>query len=260
LCAVADDRVTVEGARSHKGKRVSNHPSSDLVAVQKEVRGSVDTSPQRVSAFFKMAPGSYGEREQFLGVRTPTLRRIAKSFANLSLKNIEALLESVFNEERLLALFILVCQYKKADLEHKEELYRFYLAHIDRVNNWNLVDASAHLIVGAHVWDKDRAVLERLARSDNLWERRIAIVATWTFIKRGDFQETLKLVSVLLRDTQDLIHKACGWMLREVGQKDVSVLTEFLEKNAAQMPRVMLRYAVEKFSSDARKYHMAKRR
>ena len=166
------------------------------------------------------------------------------------------LITSQINEERLLALLILVDQYEKSNEEDRETFYRFYIQHLRHINNWNLVDASAHRLLGAHLWNKDRHVLIELAASNNLWHKRIAIVATWFFIKRGDFEWTVKISFLLLHDTHDLIHKAVGWMLREVGKQDQSVLMAFLDQYADMMPRTMLRYAIERLEPKQRLTYM----
>jgi len=204
--------------------------------------------PENTQRFFKTSPGSYAEHDQFLGVSVPNLRKIAKNLHRLTLTTIKDLLNSPYNEERLLALFILINQYQKAEPSLKQMLYQFYLDNLSAVNNWNLVDSSAHLILGAHTWDRDRSILEKLARSSNLWERRIAIIATWHGIKHSDLDCTFHIATILLHDTHDLIHKAVGWMLREAGKKDLQPLIHFLEAHAATMPRTMLRYAIERMN------------
>ena len=220
----------------------------------------MDATPERASAFFKTGPGEYGEFDKFLGIKIPTLRQIAKKYRNLPLRTIEEFLQSQFNEERLFALIILVLQYKKVDPLTQENIYQFYLKNIRQVNNWNLVDTSAHLILGAHLWNRDRPILLKLAKSQNLWERRIAIVATWYFIKRQDFAYTTRIAVMLMSDKQDLIHKACGWMLREVGKQNREILMGFLDAYSTLMPRTMLRYAIEKFPENMRKQYLLKKR
>ena len=214
---------------------------------------AVDSDPDAVKRFFKTGPGAYAEFDQFLGIRTPTLRKIARDFQGLSLAELQLCLQSQYNEERLLALIVLVRRYQRGNASQRESVYQFYLAHTHAVNNWNLVDVSAHHILGAHLWQRDRQVLFDLARSKVLWDRRIAVVATWYFIKREDCEDTLRLVEVLLDDREDLMHKACGWMLREVGKVNHQLLRKFLENFRDKMPRVMLRYAIEKFSGVERK-------
>lgn len=218
--------------------------------VRKELLLAIDTTSQQVSRYFKTNPGEYAQDDKFLGIKTPTLRKIAKNFLDLPQGIILQLLHSKYNEERLFALIILVKRYPNS----QKKVYELYLENIKCVNNWNLVDISAHHIMGAYLFDKDKAILYKLARAKNLWERRIAIVASWYFIKKQNFKETLLLVEFLLEDKADLLHKACGWMLREVGKQDENVLKAFLERNYRAMPRVMLRYAIERLD-DKRKFH-----
>lgn len=226
--------------------------------IQKILHESIDSTPARASVYFKTGPGEYSEFDKFLGLRRPTLKKIAKEHLNLPLEVTAEFLDSEFNEERLFALTILVMQYSKADEAGKEKIYQFYLKNIKHVNNWNLVDNSAHYIVGAHLWSRDRTILLKLAESQDLWERRIAIVATWYFIKQQDFNDTIKIVTMLMHDTEDLLHKACGWMLREVGKQQVSTLNDFLDSYCTRMPRVMLRYAIERFPENERKAYLNK--
>ncbi|MFN9690686.1 MAG: DNA alkylation repair protein [Vampirovibrionales bacterium] len=222
--------------------------SKSVQEIRKRLRHSIDSTPKNVSQFFKTGVGDYAEHDQFMGVTVPTLRKMAKSFASLSLDDLTVLLQSPFNEERLLALIILSNQYANAREEQKEAFYQFYQFHIKQINNWNLVDSSAHLIMGAYLFEKDRSVLLELAASPNLWERRIAIVATWYFIRKGDTTSTFEIAQRLLHDKQDLIHKAVGWMLREAGKKEEARLLAFLSEQAHRMPKTMLRYAMERLS------------
>lgn len=231
---------------------------SVLTKIRTTLKKSITVPPERASAFFKTGKGDYAQGDQFLGVPVPTLRSIAKHYKDLSLAEIQTLLESKINEERLLALIILVTQYQKSSDEQQAQLYRFYLKNRQYVNNWNLVDASAHLIVGAHLWDKDRSKLLSLAASKVLWDRRIAMVATWYFIRQADLEWTFKLALILKEDTHDLIHKAVGWMLREAGKRDESQLVDFLNNHARIMPRTTLRYAIEKFPKERRLYYLQK--
>ena len=205
-----------------------------------------------LDGFFKTGPGQYGEGDRFLGIVVPAIRQVAKQFRLLSLPDCEALLASPYNEERLLALLILVGRYQQGDVITQENVYQLYLAHRQRVNNWNLVDSSAPAIVGTHLLTRDRSVLVELARSPTLWDRRIAVLATLTFIRAKDFSDTLRLAELLLADPQDLMHKACGWMLREVGKRDATVLEDFLSLHQRAMPRTTLRYAIERFTADKR--------
>ncbi len=216
-------------------------------------------TPETTKRFFKTNKGEYSEKEEFLGVPVPAVRRIAKALEDLPLTVIQILLRSSFNEERLLALIILVNTYQKSAPPIQADIYQFYLKNLRFVNNWNLVDSSAHWIIGAYLWDKDRSLLTVLASAQNLWERRVSIISTWYFIRQGDTKTTWDLASMLLQDKQDLIHKAVGWMLREAGKRDKSGLFAFLEQYAAQMPRTMLRYAIEKLSSQEKSSFLNKK-
>lgn len=207
------------------------------------------------SLFFKTTPGHYAEHDRFLGIPVPSLRQIAKKHSALPLTDIQTLLASPYNEERLLALFILAHQYKKSP----EPTYQFYLKNLAHVNNWNLVDSSAHLIIGAHLYTKDKSLLLTLANSKNLWEKRIAIIATLYFIKKDQLDWTFKIAEILLHDTHDLIHKAVGWMLREAGKRNEDELTLFLDIHHAQMPRTMLRYSIEKYPPDIRARYLLRK-
>lgn len=203
--------------------------------------------------FFKTAKGEYGHGDVFVGVAVPEQRKLAKKYVALPQREIAKLLKSRIHECRLTALIILVEQYKKGTEAKREEIVKFYLAHMKYVNNWDLVDSSASNILGMHLLARDRGVLYRLVRSKNIWERRIAIIATLAFIKVGDVHDTLLLSELLLADTQDLMHKAVGWMLREVGKQSRPALVGFLKVHAARMPRTLLRYAIEHFSEAERK-------
>jgi 3-methyladenine DNA glycosylase AlkD len=196
--------------------------------------------------FFKTSPGEYGDGDRFLGVRVPATRRVGKDYSHLPLADVLRLLRSGFHEERLLALILLIHQYRKGDPADQTRIYRVYLGHTRFINNWDLVDVSAEHVVGAHLANRSRGPLYALARSRSLWERRIAILSTFHFIRNGDFDDTLKIAEALLADPHDLIHKAVGWMLREVGKRDRNREDAFLLKHYRKMPRTLLRYAIEK--------------
>jgi len=196
--------------------------------------------------FFKTAPGEYGAGDQFIGIRVPVLRRLAKEFHLLPLREVTLFLRSPIHEERLLALLILVDAFQRGDESRRVAIYKLYLKNLAGVNNWDLVDTSAPLIIGRHLTERSRAILFRLARSKNLWHRRVAMLATFHFIRQNDFADALRLAESLRDDKHDLMHKAVGWMLREIGKRDVTVLKKFLDQHAAVMPRMMLRYAIEK--------------
>ena len=206
--------------------------------------------------FFKTGPGEYGEGDLFRGIRVPVLRSLSREYQSSSLPEVEQLLGSPFHEDRLLALLLLVRLYSRGDGAAQEKIYRLYLKSTRFINNWDLVDSSAEHVVGAFLWDKARAPLRRLAKSADLWERRIAVIATFHFIKRGETAETLAVARTLLSDREDLIQKAVGWMLREVGKRDPEALEEFLKEYYKRMPRVMLRYAIERFPEEKRRRYL----
>lgn len=217
-------------------------------SVRAALRHHADTTRARaVARFFKCGPGEYGEGDRFIGVTVPAQRRVARQFRDLPLAEVDALLQSPVHEERLTALFILVEQFRRHEAQ-RQRIVRLYLRRLRFVNNWDLVDSSAPQILGAWLLDKPRERLDRLARSRNLWERRIAMVATLQFIVKGESADAIRIATILLKDEHDLIHKAAGWMLREVGKRaDVDALRGFLRRHAATMPRTMLRYAIERF-------------
>ncbi len=208
--------------------------------------------------YFKTGPGEYGQGDIFIGLTVPQTRELAKKYKGLELIEIKNLITSKIHEHRLLALFILVDKFKKSNEKIKQELCDFYLNHTKHINNWDLVDQSAHLILGENLMNKERSILEKLAKSEDLWERRIAIIATLQFIRKNQFQETIKIAEILLKDKHDLIHKAVGWMLRELGKKDKNKLKEFLDKHHKVMPRTMLRYSIEHFSKEEKEHYMSK--
>jgi 3-methyladenine DNA glycosylase AlkD len=213
---------------------------------------------KHLSRFFKTGKGQYGEGDVFLGIKVPVQREIVDKFKNVDLKEIQELLDDEFHECRLTGLLILVNKYKKTD--DKREIFDFYLKNTKRINNWDLVDLTAPNIVGDFLLDKkkEREVLYSLVKSKNLWERRIAILSTFTFLRNKDFKDVLKISEILLKDKEDLIHKAVGWMLREAGKRDKEVEVSFLNKYYQKMPRTMLRYAIEKFSDKERAFFMKK--
>src|SRR5262245_6134160 len=215
-----------------------------------------DEAAGAVRRFVKTGPGQYGEGDRFLGIKATPLRQLAREFQSLPVGEARKLLASAFHEARMLALLVLVQAFAKGDEPSREAIYDLYLANTARVNNWDLVDASAPAIVGGFLAGRDRGPLTRLARSASLWERRIAVVATLHFIRRGDFQDTLRLAGLLLDDGEDLIHKAAGWMLREVGKRDQAVLEGFLAGHCRQMPRTMLRYAIERLPEARRQQYL----
>ncbi len=232
----------------------------NLHQIHSILRRKSDSKSAIMSArYFKTGKGEYGEGDQFLGISVPEVRKFAKEFRELALPETLKLLKSPYNEERLLALFIMANQYKTGDEKSQARIFQIFLKNRKFVNNWNLVDSSAHLIVGEHLYKKDRKILQQLARSKSLWDRRIAIISTMAFIRKNDYKSTLKISTILLNDEQDLIHKACGWMLREVGKRNLSVLEVFLNGNCRKMPRTMLRYSLERMPLTKRKYYMNKK-
>ena len=206
--------------------------------------------------FFKTGPGQYGEGDIFLGIRVPVLRRVAREYRELDLDQVEELLQSSLHEHRQIALFILVDQFKRGVRSHRHKVHALYSRNIVHVNNWDLVDPSAEHIVGAWLNDQSRSLLYRMARAQSLWERRIAVMATFHYIKQGHFTDTLRICQLLLNDREDLIHKASGWMLREVAKRDPATAEAFLGAHYHAMPRTMLRYAIEKFPEDKRQAYL----
>lgn len=210
--------------------------------------------------FFKTGKGEYGEHDRFLGVTNPEVRNVAKVYKDMSFDKLYEALNSPYNEERLCALIILDERYKKGSEDEKAEVYRFYKKNLRYVNNWNLVDLSAPHIMGNYLAShkKEQIILHKLVLSPNMWRRRIAIIASWALIKENDFRVTIELSQKLLHDKEDLMHKAVGWMLREVGKRDQQALESFLDKNIAEMPRTMLRYAIERFPEKKRLFYLHK--
>jgi 3-methyladenine DNA glycosylase AlkD len=236
----------------------------DEVRTVREVRSRLRSlarpeSVQALTRFFKTGPGEYGEGDRFIGVGLPQLRMLCRECRGLQLAQIMRLLRSRVHEERLLALLILVDAFHRGSLAERRNIYKLYLAHTNFINNWDLVDSSAHYIVGGWLEHRSRAPLRRLARSPSLWERRIAIIATLHFIRAGEFDDTFDIADLLLADPHDLIHKAVGWMLREVGNRDAAAERRFLKDRYARMPRTMLRYAIEKFPDRERRRYLTRR-
>ncbi len=221
--------------------------------IQRELRQLSDAAIAAHSQrFFKTGPGEYGEGDRFLGIRVPVLRRSAKKYKSLDMTEVEKLLHSGYHEERLLALLLLVDKYKTEDNSARQHIYQLYVRNINHINNWDLVDTSAPHIVGAHLLGKSKQPLFEFSRSENLWQRRIAIISCLFFIHRMQFSTALKISKMLLYDKEDLVQKAVGWILREIGKRNIAVEQSFLAKHYQQMPRTMLRYAIEKFPADSR--------
>jgi 3-methyladenine DNA glycosylase AlkD len=212
--------------------------------------------------FFKTGKGEYGEGDKFLGIVVPNIRKVAKEYRGTSLETVGKLLLSPWHEVRMFALLLLVDAFKQGKEKQHQEIFNYYLAHTSGINNWDLVDLSAPYIVGAYLLDEgrtERQVLYRLADSDNLWEQRIAVVSTITLIRNNEFDEILKLAQLLMKHPHDLMQKAIGWMLREVGKKNETVLRSFLDAHGLEMPRTMLRYAIERFDENVRQYYLKRR-
>jgi len=227
-------------------------PYSDL---KKELAAAADPERARDSAwFFKTGKGQYGHGDRFIGITVPEMRRIAHRYSHLPLADIAKLLASPIHEHRFVALEILVAQYER---ENSPAIFNFYLKHTGFINNWDLVDTSAPYIVGQHLLTRSRKILYRLAKSRNLWERRIAIIATMSLIRAGELEDTFGIAKILLSDEHDLIHKAIGWMLREAGKQSPPALLRFLKQNYSALPRTALRYAIERFPAERRKKILA---
>jgi len=232
-------------------------PEGTLGALRRALKAEADPDDAvNLQRFFKTGPGQYGEGDKFLGLRVPVLRRLARTYRDLSVADALTLLQSRWHEERLLGLLLLVGRYQRGESTERQTIYDAYLGHTRHINNWDLVDSSAEHIVGPHVPPADVAVLERLARSPDLWERRIGMLATFHWIKQREFAPALRIAELLLDDKHDLIHKAVGWMLREIGKRDRSAEVAFLRAHHRRMPRTALRYAIEHFPERERQQYL----
>lgn len=232
------------------------HP--DMInQIRRRLRELADPEVARGSQwFFKTGPGEYGEGDRFLGIRVPQLRKLVRAFQDVPLSAVTSLLQSKWHEERLFALMLLERKYQRSDENTCRRIAKLYLAKRRFVNNWDLVDSSAHVILGPHLQHGDRRLLDRFARSRSLWDRRIAMLTTLCYIRQRDHLDALRIAGLLIHDREDLIHKAVGWMLREIGNRDPAIEREFLDAHAARMPRTMLRYAIEKFPARERARYM----
>jgi 3-methyladenine DNA glycosylase AlkD len=238
-------------------KHTSARTGQTLQSLRRSLKDVAD--PQRAKhnlRFFKTGAGEYAAGDRFLGITVPALRALARQYCDLPLRDVDSLLRSPWHEERLLALLLWVDRYRRGDVNQRRRIHHKYLRSTRYINNWDLVDVSAGHIVGAFLADKDKRVLFRLARSASLWERRIAVLATFHFIRDGRFTEILKIATLLLHDEHDLIHKAVGWMLREVGRRDRPRLERFLIRHQDSMPRTMLRYAIEHLPAQQRRRYL----
>jgi len=213
---------------------------------------------KNLSRFFKTGKGQYGEGDIFLGIPVPEQRKVAKKHINLSLNDLQELLNSKIHEHRFTALLILVSKYRKAEESLKEEIFCFILKNTENINNWDLVDLSSPRIIGDYLLNREKSILYKLAKSTSLWERRISIISTFKFIDNNDFKDALKISELLLHDEHDLIHKAVGWALREIGKRNQNLEEKFLNKHYSYMPRTMLRYAIEKFDEKKRQNYLNK--
>ncbi len=234
-----------------------------MTAAELRRRLRAHADPSRAAAaqrYFKTGPGEYGEGDRFIGVAAPGFRRVCRECRGTGLDVITQLLRSRIHEERVLALLLLVDAFKLADPPGRRRIYDLYLSHTSFINNWDLVDCSAPHIVGAWLADRGRAPLRRLARSPLLWDRRIAIISTLYFIRRGEIDDTLEIAKLLLQDTEDLIHKAAGWALREAEKRDGAAVRKFLDAHVGVMPRTMLRYAIERFAEPERQSYLRRPR
>ncbi|MCK9614908.1 MAG: DNA alkylation repair protein [Candidatus Omnitrophica bacterium] len=228
-----------------------------IYKIKEELRKNSNKEKARIlQGFFKTAPGEYGYGDVFIGVCVPHIRKIAKKYKEISLNSIRKLLTSRIHEERLIALIILVLKFDEADTADRKKIYELYLKNTEYINNWDLVDLTAPNIVGKFLANADKKILYNLAKSKSLWERRISIVSTFNFIRNNSFSDTIKIARLLLADKEDLIHKACGWMLREVAKRDKTLVDDFLSEHHKDMPRVMLRYTIERFPEKERKDYL----
>lgn len=231
--------------------------TKQLKQVLEQLEKLADSNRAAISIrFFKTGKGEYGEGDLFRGIRVPELRTLSRTHAGLPLSQIETLLQSGFHEDRLLALLILVRAYSKGNENIRQEVFDLYLRNRSFINNWDLVDCSAEYIIGPHLSKGSKTLLQKMARSNNLWERRIAVLSTFHYIKNGRFDHTLQIAKLLVEDKADLIHKAVGWMLREVGKRDQSAEETFLKRHYRRMPRTMLRYAIERFPKASRQAYL----
>lgn len=231
--------------------------SKELNELRKNIRTLASPEISRTMQwFFKTGKGEYGEGDIFVGLKVPTQRKLARGFKNLALADLKILLNSPVHEERLISLFVLVDKYEKGAEKEKEAIFKFYLNNRKGINNWDLVDLSAPKIIGKHLLKKNKSLLFKFALSKNLWERRIAVLSTYEFIRNDYYAATLQIAKILLQDNHDLIHKAVGWMLREVGKRNLQVEESFLKIHYKKMPRIMLRYSIEKFPETKRKKYL----
>lgn len=233
--------------------------SGAIEALQHKLRQAGNSAAaEHAQRYFKTGPGQYGAGDRFLGIRVPVLRSMVPACRHLTLSEIFTVLQSPWHEERLLALLLLVDCYKRGNNENRTAIFFRYLAHTHCINNWDLVDCSAPHIVGAYLLDKDPSLLQTMAGAASVWERRIAMISTFTFIRQNRYAECLLVAGLLLHDPHDLIHKVVGWMLREVGKRDQATAEGFLRLHYQSMPRTMLRYAIERYPQPVRQKYLAR--
>ena len=238
--------------------RYLNKQEENLLTLKQDLKNLADPNiAEHSQRFFKTAKGEYGYGDKFLGIRVPRLRTLAKKYQHLSQAELANSISSRYHEERLVGLIILVNQYKASKCkDEKKKIYSFYIKNFKYINNWDLVDLSCHKIIGPQLWDEDNSILDKWAKSKNLWTRRISIISTYYFIQRHHLDDTFRLAQTLIHDKEDLIHKAVGWMLREAGKRDLKRLEQFLKSRYTDMPRTMLRYAIEKFPEAKRQKYL----
>ncbi|MBI2134607.1 DNA alkylation repair protein [Candidatus Woesearchaeota archaeon] len=230
-----------------------------LNQLAKEIKEHSHPDKAKIYArFFKTGKGQYGEGDVFLGLTVPEQRELAKKYVNLGLSDLKKLIYNKYHEHRLTGFFILVYKYQKANEREKQKIVDFYIKHKNRSNNWDLIDCVADKLLGKHLINKDKSLLYELAKSQSLWDRRIAIITTFEFLKNHKFDDTIKISEILLNDSHDLIHKAVGWMLREMGKRDEKELMKFLDKHHKNMPRTMLRYAIERLDNNKKEFYLKK--
>jgi 3-methyladenine DNA glycosylase AlkD len=260
VCLVTSEAiVTIEpGSSKKEAQKNMASPTMTYAFVKKRLKSLAQPeAAERARRFFKVGRGEYSEGDRFIGIPVPDLRLLAKEFREAPIAVIQSLLQSPIHEERMLALLILVLRYKKAGVKDRLALFELYLSNLAYVNNWDLVDSSAAQIIGEHLRDTNRNLLSRLAKSKSMWERRIAIVATFAYLRNDDFADALKIAELLVADREDLIHKAVGWVLREIGDRDRQAEIDFLQQHYSTMPRTMLRYAIEKFPEPLRQQYLS---
>ena len=229
----------------------------NLTELRKELKEKTNLEKGKfLQRFFKTGKGEYAEGDKFIGIVVPELRKLSKKYNDLSFPELRKLITSKIHEERLVSLFVLIIQFEKGDNSAKEKIFKFYLEHLKGVNNWDLVDLSAPNIIGSFLINKDKKLLYEFAKSNDLWKKRISILSTFQFIRNNQFEDTLAISKILLNDKHDLIHKGVGWMLRETGKRNLKVEEDFLKPRYKNMPRTMLRYAIEKFPEKKRQVYL----